>query len=257
MSCGVLARRQRRRGAHSTATGMRSPPRSRRSACQPGRAEQQAHEERPLTQPGRRLGVGDLDVLDPVEDACLPHGRGGRSSQHAYFTARSSRRPPTPAPACGARRTSRPPTARPRPAHVERLDRDQVPEVLLQRPLDEMLGRGDELGPPGSKTSESRPLPKSGRITRSPGAVKSTCSIRSRRWSSAPCRGAAAAVDVVGEVDLGHVASTRGWAETGSIGVPGATHVEAPAMVASGTAREHAHRAREPLAGDARRVRRR
>ena len=36
----------------------------------------------------------------------------------------------------------------------------------------------------GSKTSASRPAPKSGRITRSPGEVNSTCSIRSRMWST-------------------------------------------------------------------------
>ena len=45
----------------------------------------------------------------------------------------------------------------------------------------------------GAKTSCSRPLPKSGRLTRSPGAVNSTCSIRSRTWSSSPVVGGAAA----------------------------------------------------------------
>ena len=57
----------------------------------------------------------------------------------------------------------------------------------------------------GSNTSASRPLPKSGRITRSPGEVNSTCSIRSRMWSvRRRSRGAAAAVEVVGEVERRH-----------------------------------------------------
>ena len=38
----------------------------------------------------------------------------------------------------------------------------------------------------GANTSCSRPLPKSGRFTRSPGLVKISCSIRSRTWSSRP-----------------------------------------------------------------------
>src|SRR6266852_4362067 len=37
----------------------------------------------------------------------------------------------------------------------------------------------------GMNTSCRRPQPKSGRFTRSPGVVKSTCSMRSRTWSSA------------------------------------------------------------------------
>ena len=40
----------------------------------------------------------------------------------------------------------------------------------------------------GANTRSSRPQPKSGRITRSPGLVNSNCSIRSRTWSSyRPC----------------------------------------------------------------------
>ena len=35
----------------------------------------------------------------------------------------------------------------------------------------------------GSNTSCSSPQPKSGRLTRSPGEVKSTCSTMSRMWS--------------------------------------------------------------------------
>ena len=38
--------------------------------------------------------------------------------------------------------------------------------------------------PPGAKTSAFRPQPKSGRLTRSPGLVNSTCRIMSRTWSS-------------------------------------------------------------------------
>src|SRR5262245_57601159 len=48
-------------------------------------------------------------------------------------------------------------------------------------------------------------------------------------------RGATAPVDVVREVDVRHVARTRVWEKTGSIGVPGATHVDEPAIVATGT----------------------
>jgi hypothetical protein len=36
----------------------------------------------------------------------------------------------------------------------------------------------------GAKTICSSPLPKSGRLTRSPAAVKRSCSIMSRMWSS-------------------------------------------------------------------------
>ena len=55
----------------------------------------------------------------------------------------------------------------------------------------------------GAKTSSSRPLPKVGRLTRSPGAVKSTCSTRSRMCSSSRRRGrAAATVDAERVVDV-------------------------------------------------------
>jgi hypothetical protein len=46
--------------------------------------------------------------------------------------------------------------------------------------------------------------------------------------------GAPAAVDVVGVVDV-HVTTTRGWAVTGSSGVPVGTHVDEPIMDATGT----------------------
>src|SRR5262249_35144293 len=38
----------------------------------------------------------------------------------------------------------------------------------------------------GRNTYCSSPVPNDGRLTRSPGEVKSTCSIRSRTWSSSP-----------------------------------------------------------------------
>ena len=66
--------------------------------------------------------------------------------------------------------------------------------------------------PPARRCSARRraaaaPLPKVGRLTRSPGDVKSTCSIRSRTCSSSSVtRGPPAAVDVEGEVDVHHVA---------------------------------------------------
>ena len=46
---------------------------------------------------------------------------------------------------------------------------------------------------------------------------------------------ATAPVDVIGEVDLCHVANTLGWAVTGSIGVPVGMQVDAPVIVATGT----------------------
>src|SRR5215204_159816 len=46
---------------------------------------------------------------------------------------------------------------------------------------------------------------------------------------------APAPVDVVREIDFAHVASTRGCAFTGTIGVPFGTQVDAPTIVASGT----------------------
>ena len=92
---------------------------------------------------------------------------------------------------CGARRCAGRRTAtidarasRPRASTRHALDRDQVAEPLLERALDEQLRRRGELVGCGANTSCSRPLPKSGRLTRSPGAVNSTCSIRSRMWSS-------------------------------------------------------------------------
>ena len=115
----------------------------------------------------------------------------------------------------------------------------------------------------GSNTSASRPLPKSGRITRSPGAVNSTCSMRSRIWSSrSVVARAAEAVEVVGEVEVGPVhhrllrsparASAR---RRGSSGVPVGTQVDWPAMVDHRRAAgEHAGGADDPLAGDAGRV---
>src|ERR1051326_2574632 len=53
--------------------------------------------------------------------------------------------------------------------------------------------------------------------------------VRIRRGRASP------PVHVVREVDVRHVASTRTWAESGSIGVPDATHVEVPVIVATGT----------------------
>ena len=130
-------------------------------------------------------------------------------------------------------------------AHLDRLDRDQVAELLLQRALDEVLGRGDELGPARLEDEREQAAAEVGphhALARR--GEEHLLDQVAQVVVGARARGPAAAVDVVGEVDLGHVASTRGWAERGSIGVPVATQVEAPAIVASGhAAREHAHRA--------------
>ena len=122
-------------------------------------------------------------------------------------------------------------SVRPRASTSTVLDDDHVGRATLQRALDDASGWPRRAGRCSARRSaSSRPLPKSGRITRSPGAVNSTCSMRSRRWSSGSVVGGATPlVDVRREsrcrsCDAAHVAITRGWAKTGSIGVPVGTH---------------------------------
>ena len=190
------ARRPRRRAAASPAAPTRPRRRDalaavdhdvRRRRARPGRAAA-ARRACAGAAPRRRLGVGDLDVLDPVEDAGLldrpqaalvaagvPHGALLENAADARSCVRSTTYVTT------DRR------ARPRPARPRR-DSTAIrwPSSCWSAPWTRCCVAATSSGPPGSKTSASRPLPKSGRITRSPGAVKSTCSIRSRRWSSAP-----------------------------------------------------------------------
>ena len=87
--------------------------------------------------------------------------------------------------------------------HLHRLHRDQVDRCCCSAPCTSICVVAASVVLLGSNTSASSPLPKSGRITRSPGAVNSTCSIRSRMWSS---RSVAAvrptAVEVEREVEV-------------------------------------------------------
>ena len=104
----------------------------------------------------------------------------------------------------------------------------------------------------------SAPLPKSGRFTRSPGAVNSTCSIRSRMCGLVGGLGGAAASRRSGRGRRGssspHVPITRVCTTTGTSGVPvGAQMALRLSISTTGwPLDEHAHRADDPLRGDAR-----
>ena len=102
-----------------------------------------------------------------------------------------------------------------------RLDLDQLAEPLLQSPCTRNWVAVASSSLLGAKTSCISPLPKSGRLTRSPGAVNSTCSIRSRMCVVLVGVGrAAAAVEVERVVELHHVPFTRIWVTT-HVGGPG------------------------------------
>ena len=109
-------------------------------------------------------------------------------------------------------------------------------ELLLQRALDEVLRRGDELRPARLEDEREQPAAELGphhALARrgEEHLLDQVAQVVVRVGSG----GAAATVDVVREIDVDHVASTRGWAITGSIGVPVGMQVEAPSIVASGT----------------------
>src|SRR5262249_50663312 len=120
---------------------------------------------------------------------------------------------------------------------LDRLDRDQAAELLLERALDEVLRRGDQLG---AARLEDKPEQAASEV-----GAHDALSGRGEEHLldqvaqvviGAGRRGSPAPVDVVREVDVArHVASTRTCAETGSIGVPVGMHVDAPVIVARGT----------------------
>ena len=121
-------------------------------------------------------GAVALDDVEPARVAAVElHARSPARVKFAVLRAcRRAARRSAPSPAARRRRCSRPPP----PAR-----RSGATGAAAARPA------------PGSAWSprawccwartraRASPLPKSGRITRSPGAVNSTCSMRSRMWS--------------------------------------------------------------------------
>src|SRR5215208_580843 len=109
-------------------------------------------------------------------------------------------------------------------------------ELPLERALDQMLGCGDELRSarleyerqqPAAEVRPHDALARRGEEHLLDQVAQVVVVARAGR--------PATTVHVEGEIDLrGHVASTRGWKETGRSGVPGAMHVDDPAIVTSG-----------------------
>src|SRR5918992_4473863 len=107
-------------------------------------------------------------------------------------------------------------------------------ELLLERALDEVLGPGDELRAAGFEDEGEEPAPELRPHHPLAGGGEEHLLDQVAHVVVGPGRRRpAAAVHAVGKVDA-HVASTRGCALIGSIGVPVGMHVEAPIMVASG-----------------------